>query len=122
MARGHAKLADRVDDPGHEFRGRRNAGGKLHRRGQKTRKFQETSPIVAEAIVVHVEKQETALEAKIVAGLARANAKIQAARATETDRHLAALVQAKWDVENIAHVPSAAKRNARIAEQIVAYC
>lgn len=56
----------------------RQAGGKLHRAGAKKWK---PEIMASKAVVVHLEKQETALEAKIVAALARAEAMIVENRA-----------------------------------------
>ena len=119
MASTHTKLAARVDDQQYKIKGR-NAGGKLHQRGQKNWKPQ-VSPIAAQAVVVHVEKVEVALEVKIMAGLTRANAMIEAERVAEADRVLTAAAQARYDICNIAHVPSTEGRHAQIAAQIAAY-
>lgn len=128
MANTHQKLGtagafghDAQPEVGHQVRGRNNAGGKLHRRGQK-RKPIVASPTVAKAVVVHLEKTEAALEAKIAAGLARANAMVKGARAAETTRVLEAARQGRRDIVGIIHVPNTAARHARIAAEIAAHC
>jgi hypothetical protein len=69
-----------------------------------------------------MEKAEVALEAKIVLALRSANAKIEAHKAAEATRVLAAAMQARRDICNITHVLSAAERHARVAASIVAHC
>lgn len=61
----------------YQVRGRQT-GGSLHRRGAN--KTWEPTVMASKAVVVHKEKVETALEAKIVAALKRANAAIVANR------------------------------------------
>jgi len=125
VAKGHQKQAtpgafghDAQPEVGYTVKGR-EVGGRLHRRGEGRK--HEASPIVAQATVVHVEKVEAKLEAKIVVGLARANALVEANRAREANARVRALILARRDIENIVHVPARVERNARIAQAIATY-
>jgi len=91
MARGHRKAGasgafgheGTATDPGHKVRAR-NVGGKLHRAGKGKAKAEPESGIVSRALVVHMDRQETELEARIEEALQGANeavAAIIAARA-----------------------------------------
>jgi len=57
----------------YQVRGR-NTGGSLHRSGAN--KTWEPAVMASKAVVVHAEKQETALAAKVTATLKRINARI----------------------------------------------
>ena len=98
MSKGHTKAGTagafgHDGSPRAEYNVRgRSAGGKLHRAGAKKRKLEEeTSSTVSQAVVMHKVKAETALEAKIVEALKRANAKIVANRETVADAQFARL-------------------------------
>ena len=60
----------------YQVRGR-NTGGKLHRAGAKKKVSEETPIMASKAVVVHAEKIEAELEARIVAALERANTMIE---------------------------------------------
>ena len=119
MANTHTKLSARVEDPQYKVRQRNNVGGKLHRHGEGRKR--EASPTVAQAIVVHVEKAETALEAEIVTVLRILNARFKHIRAWKATAELAAAAQAREDICNIIRVPTSAQRNAQIAQAIATY-
>jgi len=91
MARGHRKVGvagahgheGGAEGPEYRVRGRR-AGGKLHPRRNKSGGAEPESGIVSRALVVHMDRQETELEARIEEALQGANeavAAIIAARA-----------------------------------------
>lgn len=128
MAKGHQKQTtpgafghDGQPEVKHQFRGRTNVGGSLHQCG-KGRKPRELRATVAQAVVVHIEKTEAELKARIVAGLARANAMIGATRVAVADRELARARQAREDICNIVHLaPAGKERQAQIAALIAAY-
>ena len=94
MAQTHAKLSSRVDDPAYRVK-KRNAGGKLHRRGEKTRAKAREEAVeagwVSEAQVVKAVKSEQVLTARVTAALVRVNAKIAADAAALATRQLAQL-------------------------------
>lgn len=109
MAKGHVKGAvggasghSGSPEAGYQVRGRQT-GGSLHRRGAN--KTWEPTVMASKAVVVHKEKQETALEAKIVAGIARANAMIVKNRAVVAAAQFARLEAAS----NVAPFVSAAE-------------
>ena len=119
MARGHikGKVAgatghDGGSEDSHEFRGRRNAGGQLHRRGQKRK--QETSPIVAEAVVAHIEQQDAALQERVRVAIEHANTRGRAARAAETDKQL-------WILSNMRYLPPVEEKEAYVAGLFAKY-
>ena len=112
MANTHTKLSARVEDPQYRVR-QRNVGGKLHRRGQK-RKPQEASPIIAKAVVAHVERQDFALRARVRVAIEHANARGQAARAAGADQRL-------WFLSNIRHLPPIEEREAHVAQLFAQY-
>jgi len=110
VARGHTSAGtsgafghDGQQEDSFRVRGRQ-AGGKLHRAGTKKRKPEETI-MASKAVVVHKEKIEVALEAKIVAALGRANTMVVANRQVVADAQFARL-QA---VDQIAPFVSAAE-------------
>jgi len=95
MAKGHVKAGtsgafghEGSPEAGYQVRGRQ-AGGKLHRAGAKKAKPEEV--MASKAVVVHVEKQETALQAKIAAALERAEAMIVGNRKAVADAKFARL-------------------------------
>ena len=110
MAKGHVKQSaggafghEGSPEAGYQVHGRQT-GGRLHRAGAREWK-PEVSSLASKAVVVHKEKAETALEAKIVAALERAEAMIVGNRVAVAEAQFARLEA----VDRIAPFVSAAE-------------